>query len=165
MNSVDIVDRFWKTVWQHPYDIEAIDDFVVEDFRLTAGGEEIVSREAFKAWINQFRSKILDLHLEPIESFQNEDGTRVASRWVVTGRNNGIMGTEPDPRADPADRHGGVGRARRWQAPAELGRAQLLGGVPEPDCKGSLSGRPRPAVPPQRSRRGNRLRQRRTPGR
>jgi len=96
MNSVDIVDRFWKTVWQHPYDIEAIDDFVVEDFRLTAGGEEIVSREAFKAWINQFRSKILDLHLEPIESFQNEDGTRVASRWVVTGRNNGIMGTEPD---------------------------------------------------------------------
>jgi hypothetical protein len=96
MNSVDIVHRFWETVWQHPYDVEAIDAFVVEDFRLTAGGVEIVGRDAFKAWVNQFRSKILDLHLEPIESFQNHDGTRVASRWVVTGRNNGVMGTEPD---------------------------------------------------------------------
>jgi SnoaL-like polyketide cyclase len=96
MNSIDIVHRFWETVWQHPYDVEAIDDFVVQDFRITSGGEEIVSRDAFKDWVNEFRSKILDLHLEPIESFQNHDGTRVASRWVVTGRNNGLMGTKPD---------------------------------------------------------------------
>ena len=27
---------------------------------------------------------------------QNEDGSRVASRWRVTGRNNGLMGTEPN---------------------------------------------------------------------
>jgi hypothetical protein len=96
MNSIDTVHRFWETVWQHPYDVDAIDDFVVEDFRITTGGEEIVSRDAFKAWVNEFRSKIVDLHLEPVESFQNEDGTRVASRWVLTGRNNGVMGTESD---------------------------------------------------------------------
>jgi hypothetical protein len=27
---------------------------------------------------------------------QNEDGSRVASCWRVTGRNNGLMGTEPN---------------------------------------------------------------------
>jgi hypothetical protein len=31
-----------------------------------------------------------------IESFQNDDGSRVASRWRLTGRNNGILGTEPN---------------------------------------------------------------------
>jgi hypothetical protein len=31
-----------------------------------------------------------------VETFQNHDGSRVASRWRVTGRNNGLMGTEPN---------------------------------------------------------------------
>jgi predicted ester cyclase len=37
-----------------------------------------------------------DLELEVVESFQNQEGTRVASRWKVRGRNNGVLGTEPD---------------------------------------------------------------------
>ena len=35
-------------------------------------------------------------HVDSIETFQNEDGSRVTSRWVLTGTNNGILGTEPD---------------------------------------------------------------------
>jgi hypothetical protein len=31
-----------------------------------------------------------------IESFQNADGSRVASHWLLTGSNNGFGGTAPD---------------------------------------------------------------------
>jgi hypothetical protein len=53
-------------------------------------------RDNFKSWVIEFQKKILDLEFESIETFQNEDGSRVASRWRVTGRNNGIFGTTPD---------------------------------------------------------------------
>ena len=36
------------------------------------------------------------MHVDTIETFQNDDGTRVTSRWVLTGTNNGIFGTEPN---------------------------------------------------------------------
>jgi hypothetical protein len=35
--------------------------------------------------------------VEVIETFQNEDGRRVASRWRITGKNNGMLGTPPQP--------------------------------------------------------------------
>jgi hypothetical protein len=96
MDAVGIVEGFWAAVWNPPYDLDAIDRFVVEDFVITTGGAEIVSRAAFKEWVAEFRAKILDMRLEPVETFQNRDGSRVTSRWVVTGRNNGILGTPPD---------------------------------------------------------------------
>jgi SnoaL-like polyketide cyclase len=96
VNAVDIVHDFWSTVWNPPYDLEAIDRFVVEDFVITSGGEDIVSRAAFKEWVAAFQSKIVDMRLEPVETFENADGSRVASRWVATGRNNGMLGTAPD---------------------------------------------------------------------
>jgi hypothetical protein len=95
-DSVEIVERFWKEVWQRPQNPLAIDDLVAEDFVISSGGTDIVSREAFKRWVIDFQSKIHDMDFETIESFQNHDGSRVASRWRLTGRNNGIMGTEPN---------------------------------------------------------------------
>jgi ketosteroid isomerase-like protein len=94
-NSVDIVHAFWDEVW-NAHDPEAIDKFVVDDFVIVSGGEEIAGRDDFKAWIAGFLAKVNDLHLEVVESFQNEDGSRVTSRWLLTGRNNGILGTAPD---------------------------------------------------------------------
>jgi SnoaL-like polyketide cyclase len=35
-------------------------------------------------------------HSLGLDLVQNQDGSRVASRWRVTGRNNGLMGTEPN---------------------------------------------------------------------
>src|SRR5882672_825628 len=72
-NSVDIVHAFWDEVW-NAHDPAAADRFVVEDFVIVTGGEAL-------------------------ESFQNADGSRVASRWVLTGRNNGFAGTAPDQQA------------------------------------------------------------------
>src|SRR3546814_19569485 len=90
------VERCWAEVWTQPQNPDAIDDLVAEDFVITSGGKDIVSREAFKAWVIDFQSKLLDMEFECLEIFQNAEGSRVASRWRLTGSNNGIMGTEPD---------------------------------------------------------------------
>lgn len=94
-SSVDIVHAFWEECW-NAHDPAAVDRFVVDDFVIVTGGESITGRENFKAWIAGFLTMIDDLHLEVIESFQNADGSRVASRWVLTGTNNGFAGTAPD---------------------------------------------------------------------
>jgi hypothetical protein len=95
-NSIELVEKFWAEVWQRPQNPHAIDTMVADDFVITSGGHDIVSRKAFKDWVTDFQSKVLDMDFEIIESFQNHDGSRVASRWRLTGRNNGIMGTEPN---------------------------------------------------------------------
>src|SRR5215470_16723071 len=93
-NSVETVEEFWKAVWINR-DPHKVDDFMVEDFVITNAGEDIEGRENFKAWIAAFLDKIDDLTFETVESFQNDDGTRVASRFRVHGRNRGILETEP----------------------------------------------------------------------
>ena len=94
-NSADVVHAFWDQVW-NAHDAEAVDRFVVDDFVIVTGGETISGRENFKKWIAGFLAKINDLHLEVLESFQNADGSRVASRWLLSGKNNGFAGTAPD---------------------------------------------------------------------
>ncbi|WP_239153939.1 ester cyclase [Amycolatopsis sp. FDAARGOS 1241] len=96
-NSVALVEAFWDAVW-NAHDADAADDFVVEDFVITNAGVRIEGRENFKTWIRAFLDQVLDLRLEVAESFQNHDGSRVASRWTVHGRNNGLFGLEPDGR-------------------------------------------------------------------
>ena len=94
-NSVEIVHAFWDEVW-NAHDPAAADRFVTDDFVIVTGGEAISGRENFKKWIEGFLAKLTDLHLEVIESFQNADGSRVTSRWLLTGKNNGLFGTDPD---------------------------------------------------------------------
>jgi hypothetical protein len=96
LDSVAIVENFWREVWQQPQNPDAIDRQVHEDFVITSGGRDIVGREPFKAWVKDFLAKVHDFQFHIVETFQNHDGSRVASRWRVTGRNNGLMGTEPN---------------------------------------------------------------------
>lgn len=97
LNSVKIVEDFFESVWvgRNP---DAVDQFVVDDFIITTGGIDIVTKDRFKEWVTQFLDKISDFGFEIVESFQNEDGSRVASRWRVTGKNNGVMGNPADQR-------------------------------------------------------------------
>jgi hypothetical protein len=95
-DSVAIVENFWNEVWKQPQDADAIDRLVSEDFILTSGGNHIHSREEFKQWVKRFQAQVHDFEFHTVETFQNHDGSRVASRWRVTGRNNGLMGTEPN---------------------------------------------------------------------
>lgn len=93
-NSVEIVENFWREVWQ-ARNPDAVDAFVAEDFTITSGGVDIHSRAEFKKWVAAFLSKINDFEFHIVESFQNEAGDRVASRWRFTGKNNGFLDTEP----------------------------------------------------------------------
>jgi steroid delta-isomerase-like uncharacterized protein len=95
MNSAKIVEEFWKRVWK-ARNPAALDDFVVDDFVITTGGIDVVSKAKFKEWASAFMAKINDLQFEVIETFQNEDGRRVASRWRITGKNNGMLGSPAD---------------------------------------------------------------------
>lgn len=97
-DSVELVESFWRDVWQ-ARNPEAVDNYVTEDFVITNGGvDHIEGRENFKAWVRGFLGKVEDLQFEVVETFQNHDGSRVASRWWVHGRNNGFLGREPDKR-------------------------------------------------------------------
>jgi steroid delta-isomerase-like uncharacterized protein len=95
MRSTQIVEAFWDEVW-NAHNPDAVDRFVVDDFLIVSGGQEISGKENFANWIKAFLDKVTDLHLDAVETFQNEDGTRVTSRWLLTGKNNGILGTAPD---------------------------------------------------------------------
>ncbi|KAA0693401.1 SnoaL-like polyketide cyclase [Neorhizobium sp. P12A] len=91
-NSVEIVNNFWREVWQSK-NPEAVDRLVAKDFVITTGGVEVRSRETFKKWIAAFLASVDDFRFDVVEIFQNETGDRVVSRWIVTGRNNGFMGS------------------------------------------------------------------------
>ena len=93
--SIALVESFWDEVWaaRNP---AAIDRFVTEDFIITTAGVDVAGPEDFKVWVARFQSTIADLKWETIETFSNLDGSRVASRFRVTGRNNGMFGLPAD---------------------------------------------------------------------
>jgi hypothetical protein len=95
-SAVDAVHNFWEQVWQSPQNFDAIDDLVVEDFVFITGGRRIEGRKAFKKWAEGFSAAIGNLESEIVDSFENRDGSRVASTFWVTGANNGAFGTKPD---------------------------------------------------------------------
>jgi steroid delta-isomerase-like uncharacterized protein len=95
MRSTEIVTAFWEDVW-NGHEPDAVDRFVADDVVIEAGGQKIAGQDNIKNWIKQFLDHVDDLHVDTIETFQNDDGTRVTSRWVLTGNNNGFLGTEPN---------------------------------------------------------------------
>jgi hypothetical protein len=94
--GIHAVRKFWEQVWQTPQNYDAIDELVVDDFVLISGGQRIDGREAFKQWAKGFGKAISNLDMEEVESFENQDGSRVASIWRLTGKNNGAFGTNPN---------------------------------------------------------------------
>ena len=94
--SKAVVTRFWMEVWNPPYRMETIDELMVADFTITTDGKDIKGRDAFKKWLQGFQTKVADLKVVPQEILATRDGTRVITRMVATGRNNGMFGTPPD---------------------------------------------------------------------
>jgi len=93
-DSVEIVENFWREVWQRPHNPDAIHDLVSTDFIITTGGRDITGQDDFKAWVTGFQALVDDFEFHIIETFQNAEGSRVASRWKITGRNQGMMNSE-----------------------------------------------------------------------
>lgn len=60
---------------------------VLPSQRVTNVGRSFKTGQGLSGWVHDFQ-----LHI--VETFQNHDGSRVASRWRVTGRNCGLIGTQ-----------------------------------------------------------------------
>ena len=97
-NPEELVHEFFSRVWSPPNDLEAIDELMTEDYEITTAGNLIKGRAKFKEWVGEFHKVLLDAKNEHLDVFSNEEKAKVVSRWVCSGRNNGIMGTEPDQR-------------------------------------------------------------------
>ena len=95
MRSTEIVNAFWEDVW-NAHAPDAVDKFVADDVVIEAGGQEFAGKDNVRNWVKQFLDRVDDLRVDIIETFQDEEGTRVTSRWVLTGANNGILDTKPD---------------------------------------------------------------------
>jgi len=93
--SIALVEAFWDEVWA-ACNPAAIDRFVTDDFIITTAGVDVAGAESFKAWVAAFQSTIADLKWETMETFANLDGSRVSSRFRITGRNNGMFGLPAD---------------------------------------------------------------------
>ncbi len=93
-----LLSELWARLYTGSPDLAAIDELCTEDVILTTAGTDVVGRVAFQEWVKSFTSKIRDLYLENLDMFSSADGTRVVSRWKVTGFNRGIFGTAPDDR-------------------------------------------------------------------
>ncbi|GAB7522130.1 ester cyclase [Paraburkholderia sp. 2C] len=94
-DSVRMVENFWRQVWQSG-NPDAVDKLVAEDFGITTGGVTIGSRDTFKSWAAAFLAGIDNFEFHIVEMFSSVNGDRVVTRWRVTGKNNGLMGFEPD---------------------------------------------------------------------
>jgi SnoaL-like domain len=92
--GIDAVHNFWGQVWQSPQNFDAIDALVVEDFVFITGGRRIEGRKAFKKWAGDFSAAIGNLESEIVDSFENRDGSRVASTF-----GSRVQTTEPSAQS------------------------------------------------------------------
>ena len=80
------------------HDLAAIDELMTEDYIITSGGKTISGMDAFKNWVHHFQELLLDAITENQDVFSNDSGNRTVSRWICSGKNNGIFGLPPDGR-------------------------------------------------------------------
>ncbi|MEG3659581.1 SnoaL-like polyketide cyclase [Arenibacter palladensis] len=92
----ELVTQFFESVWHSPHDLDAIDNFMTEDYRITTAGSLISGRENFKNWVKGFQQLLLDAKTESIDLIFDPSQSKVVSRWVCTGRNNGLFALKPD---------------------------------------------------------------------
>ena len=93
-----LVFEFFNRVWHAPHELAAIDELMTADYVITTAGKQISGRAEFKHWVGKFQEQLLDAKTESIDLFSNETKDKVVSRWVCSGRNNGLFGLEPDNR-------------------------------------------------------------------
>jgi len=76
----------------------AVDELMTPDYRITTAGKVIEGRDAFKAWVADMQGLVGDATNEHLEIITNATGTRVVSRWITRGYNNGMFGLPADHR-------------------------------------------------------------------
>ena len=95
-NPEQLVLEFFDRVWHSPYELDAIDELMTENYSITTAGKVIKGRKNFKNWVQKFQKLLLEAKTENVELFFNETENKVVSRWVCSGKNNGILNLPPD---------------------------------------------------------------------
>ncbi|MBN4047238.1 nuclear transport factor 2 family protein [bacterium AH-315-P13] len=80
-----LVLEFFDRVWHIPHELDAIDELMTEDYKITTAGNLINGRENFKNWIEKFQKLLLEAKTENVKLFFNEAENKVVSRWVCSG--------------------------------------------------------------------------------
>lgn len=93
-----LVIDFFGRVWGPTHDLNAIDELMTEDYVITSGGVTIKGRDAFKNWVKNFQVLLSGAITESQDAFANEAGDKVVSRWICSGKNQGIFGLPADGR-------------------------------------------------------------------
>lgn len=88
--------EFFRRVWSPPHELDAIDEPMTPDYRITTAGEVIEGRDAFKAWVAQMQTLVGNAANEHLEIITNATGDRIVSRWITRGINNGMFGLPAD---------------------------------------------------------------------
>jgi len=95
----ELARAFLARVWGGAAsELDAIDELMTEDYLITSAGRTVRGRAAFKDWVREFRRVLPEARNEVLDVFASADGERVVSRWICSGRNNGIFGLPPDDR-------------------------------------------------------------------
>jgi predicted ester cyclase len=97
-NAEHLAREFFRRVWAPPHDLSAIDKLMTPDYRITTAGKVVEGRDAFKAWVADMQKLVGDATNEHLEIITNATGTRVVSRWITKGYNNGMFGLPADRR-------------------------------------------------------------------
>lgn len=95
MDPDKLVLEFFNKVWHQPHQLDAIDDLMHSDYKITTAGQVIRGRDNFKQWVRQFQQLLLEAKTENIDVFYNQAKTKVVSRWVCSGYNNGLFDLYP----------------------------------------------------------------------
>ena len=96
--AIELAREFFRRVWAPPHEIDAIDELMTNDYRIVTAGQVIVGRDRFKAWVAKMQSTVGDATNEHLELFTDSTGSRVVSRWITRGINNGMFGSPADGR-------------------------------------------------------------------
>jgi ketosteroid isomerase-like protein len=97
-DAVRLAEEFLTRVWGPSHDLSAIDELMTDDYAIDSAGHVVRGRDAFKAWVAEFHRRLEGARNEVLETFATADGRRVVSRWLCTGRNNGVFGLSADHR-------------------------------------------------------------------
>lgn len=93
-----LIRDFFQRVWAPPHDLDAIDELMTEDYRITTAGVTIEGRASFKQWVAQMQATIGEATNEHVEIFSDPTGRQVVSRWITRGTNNGMFELPADGR-------------------------------------------------------------------
>jgi predicted ester cyclase len=93
-----LVLEFLGRVWGPTHELNAIDELMTANYVITSGGKTIQGRDAFKEWVKNFQQVLAEAITISQDIFSNAPGDMVVSRWICSGKNNGMFGLDPDSK-------------------------------------------------------------------